>query len=153
MSTSCASTYKNFHGAHEELLTKNNYELWAPVIKRELEGCDLWGFIDETRVSPERLPANSPSSDQLLYCTVLKEHRADQSAAGSYLYNACSKAVQEKYLHDVNLSEPKAIWDKLQTKLQGDNEQSRSKLLTKFMTMKKPDDMNVEQFCNKLKRI
>lgn len=45
------------------------------------------------------------------------------------------------------------MWDKLKEKLQGNDEESRSKLLTKFMTMKKGDDLNIKQFANKLKRI
>lgn len=45
------------------------------------------------------------------------------------------------------------MWNVLKAKLQGNDEESRSKLLTKFMTMKKSDDLNIEQFANKLKRI
>lgn len=147
------NTYKTFYGGYEELLTKNNYELWAPIIQRELEGKDLWGFIDGTRDEPAALAPNSPATDQLLYRTCLKEHRSDLSTCGSYLFNACSKMVQDRYLYEANLAKPKDIWNKLKGKLQGDDEESRSKLLTKFMTMKKTDDMNVEQFANKLKRI
>lgn len=147
------STYKNHHGGHEDLLTKDNYELWAPIIKRELEGADQWGYIDETRTAPEPLPVASPATDQLLFRTVLKEFRSEQSATGSYLFNACSKAVQERYLNKVNLGKPKEIWDILKAKLQGNDEESRSKLLTKFMTMTKGEEMTVEQYANKLKKI
>lgn len=147
------NSYKTYHGNYEELLTKNNYELWAPVIKRELQGKDQWGFIDGTRPAPEPLPPNSPISEQLLYRNETREHRADVSATGSYIFNACSKPIQDRYLHDLSVAEPKAMWDRLKTKLQGNDEESRTKLLTKFMTMKKTDDLTIEQFYNKLKTI
>lgn len=88
-----AGTYKNYHGGYEELLTKKNYELWAPVIKREMEGRDQWGFIDNTRVAPEPLAADAPATDHLLYCGLIKEHRSDQAATGSYIFNSCFKII------------------------------------------------------------
>lgn len=147
------TTYKNYHGGYEELLTKENYELWAPIMKRELEGRDHWGFINGTRTAPDPLPPNSPAAEQLIFRTESREHRAEQSAAGIYIYNACSKFIKERYLCDLNVTKPKELWDKLKEKLQGNNDESRTKLLTKFMTMKKPSDMTVEQFTNKLKLI
>lgn len=147
------STYKNYHGSHEELLTKNNYEMWAPNIKRELEGKDQWGYLDGTRTAPTPLPANSPATDQLLFMTIQNQYRTELSTAGSYTFNACSKSVQDCYLYNLDVSKPKVLWDKLKEKQQGNNEESRSKLLSKFMTMEKSPDTTMDQFCNKLKRI
>lgn len=108
-----STTYKNYHGSHEELLIKINYELWAPVVRGELEGKDQWGFVDKTRLAPDELPAGSAPSNQLLYRTVLKEHCAEQSATSSYIFNACSKLIQERYLYDSDLAKPDEIWEKL----------------------------------------
>lgn len=69
-----STTYRNYYGGHKELLTKRNYELWSPVIKRELEGKDQWGFIDDSRAEPKALPAGASAAEQLLYRTMKNEH-------------------------------------------------------------------------------
>lgn len=80
----------------------------------------------------------------------MKEHRSDKAATGSYIYHACNKQIQDRYLSEVDFSNPKDIWDKLKAKLQGDDADSRSRLLSKFMSMTRPKTMNIQQFANKL---
>lgn len=148
-----ASSYKNFLGGYQELLTKNNYETWSPIIKRKLQGKDYWGYVDATQRAPDPLPAGSPATDMLLHKGIEREYRQELSACGAYIFNACSKVIQERYLSDIDLSSPAAMWTRLAEKLQGKDEESRSRLLTKFMTMKKDQDTTIEQFAKKLQTI
>lgn len=101
--------YKNHQGGYEELLSRENYDMWAPIMKRELQGKDQWGFCDGTREEPEALDATATSIDQLLYRVTLKEHRAEKAAAAAYIYNACNKQIQDRYLQDVDFCDPAAM--------------------------------------------
>lgn len=148
-----ANTYKTQHGSHEELLNKNNYETWAPIMKRELQGRDMWGFIDNTRTAPEPLDPAAPATDVLLYRQQARDHRAELSATGSAIFHACSKSIQDRYLNDSLFAEPRQMWELLATSLQGNDEESRSKLLTKFMTMTKAPETPMAEFSKKLKAI
>ena len=81
-----------------------------------------------------------------------KPVQSRKSGAGSYIFNACSPQAQDRYLRDIDISKPKEMWIKLKEKLQGNDEESRSKLITKFMAMKKLPRSSVDhQFTNKLK--
>lgn len=145
--------YKNHHGGYNELLNRDNYDVWAPTMKRELQGRDLWSFCDNTREEPAALPPNASATERLLHRVTTKEHRAEKAATGSYIYHACNKQIQDRYLSDITFNNPQAIWERLKEKVQGNDADSRSRLLSKFMSLTKQKDQNMQQFAKKLTTI
>lgn len=145
--------YKNYYGSYEELLNRDNYDVWAPTITRELQGKDQWSFCEGTREAPPALGPGATPSDQLLHAAASKEHRVEKAAAASYIYNACNKQIQDRYLQDVEFCDPEAIWNRLKEKLQGNDADSRSRLLAKFMSLTRTKGQNMAQFAKKLTTI
>lgn len=135
------------------MLSRDNYDVWAPTIKRELQGKDVWAFCDGTREEIEALDEDANATEVILHRHALKEHRAEKAATGAYLYNACNKQIQDRYLSDLDFTQPQQIWNRLKEKLQGNDADSRSRLLNKFMTLTRQKGQSMQQFAKKLQTI
>ena len=63
-----AKQWKTSWNALEDKLARDNYDTWAPQMKRQLESENLFGFVDGSRIAPNSLPmpANTPYGDRLV---------------------------------------------------------------------------------------
>ena len=146
-------TYRNYLGSQEDLLTKDNYDFWAPVIKRELQGKNRWTIVDGTVTAPAALGPAAAVADILLHDHNTRQYHSDKAATGAYIYNACSKSIQERYLDDISIDDPHALWERLQTRLQANDGVARTRLFNRFTSYTWKSDLDANQFANKLKRV
>lgn len=110
----------------------------------------MYGFINNSRTAPPALAVEATATEILLHAATTEEYSLEKAATGCYQFNACSEQIQDKYLPEADFSKLSVIWTTLQTKLQGDNVDSRSCLLNKFITMAWQRDMRIGQFAKKL---
>lgn len=151
MSSRLSDTWLASWGAQIDKLNHDNYDTWVPLMRRHLESNNWFGFIDGSRTSPEsiRQPANTPYGDLLVAKEHLDAYNTNVAKVSAAIFNACSLPIQERYLKEISRLNPKAMWDLLQEKMEGDDQDLNAKF---HATLKAPTESFTE-FIYKLKDI
>ncbi|KAI5790108.1 hypothetical protein EDC01DRAFT_630813 [Geopyxis carbonaria] len=103
------------------------------MMKHQLAGKGKWDIITGTRVAPVAPAENAAYADRAMY-----EERLEK-------YNkACS---------EIQVEDPKIMWDTLRTELTSDDEARTATLVNQFMTMTKPPGMPMREFAQKLRNL